>query len=97
VDDYLFTDFPGRSLYHGFALRLFDPTEKVWRIWWAAHPGGGILEPPVTGASRPGLAFSRERTAMQGVRSGSVSNGQTSPPRPRGGSKPSPSRVLISS
>src|SRR5262249_34542523 len=33
----------------GLTLRLFNPTEQVWRIWWAAKRTGGMLEPPVVG------------------------------------------------
>ena len=48
-DDYYFPDFPGRGAHQGFAFRLFDPADRVWRIWWAFHPGGGDLEPSVVG------------------------------------------------
>jgi hypothetical protein len=42
-------DLPGRGHYHGFGLRLFDPGEKVWRIWWASTVGEGRLDEPVVG------------------------------------------------
>ncbi len=49
VDLYTAPDFPGRGRYHGFGLRLFDPGEGVWRIWWASNPGTGQLDTPVVG------------------------------------------------
>jgi hypothetical protein len=46
IDTYSAPDFPGRPGFHGFGLRLFDPNEKVWRIWWASTVGDGHLDPP---------------------------------------------------
>ena len=54
-DSYLAPDFPGRGLFHGFALRLFDPEERLWRIWWASSVGGGELDTPVVGRFDDGL------------------------------------------
>jgi hypothetical protein len=33
IDLYSAPKFPGRGRFGGFGLRLFDPNEKVWRIW----------------------------------------------------------------
>jgi hypothetical protein len=55
VDTYTAPNFPGRGRFHGFALRLFDPGAKLWRIWWASTAGGGRLDTPVVGRFRDGL------------------------------------------
>jgi hypothetical protein len=49
VDTYYVADLPDRGDYHGFALRLFDPQSRLWRIWWASSIGGGELDPPLSG------------------------------------------------
>jgi hypothetical protein len=48
-DKYLVPDFPGRGRFHAFALRLFDPESRLWRIWWASTVGRGELDEPVVG------------------------------------------------
>jgi hypothetical protein len=54
-EKYLAPEFPGRGRYHGFGLRLFDPGEKVWRIWWASTVGEGQLDEPVVGRFEDGV------------------------------------------
>ena len=33
----------------GFTLRLWSPSEELWRIWWSATNAPGVLDEPVMG------------------------------------------------
>lgn len=39
---------PSRDL-EGLTVRLYNPDEDVWRIWWAAKTSRGMLDVPVVG------------------------------------------------
>jgi hypothetical protein len=47
IDNYLAT-FDG-ELFEGMSVRLFNPTTKLWSIYWA-DSNEGILQPPVVGS-----------------------------------------------
>jgi hypothetical protein len=39
---------PERDI-EGITVRLFSPSEQVWRIWWASRTSDGHLDNPVVG------------------------------------------------
>jgi hypothetical protein len=39
---------PERGI-EGLTLRLYSPSEQVWRIWWASRTSDGKLDEPVVG------------------------------------------------
>ena len=55
IDLYTAPEFPGRGQFHGFGLRLFQPSANLWRIWWASTVADGQLDTPVVGRFEEGV------------------------------------------
>lgn len=49
VDRIGVVDPPDGDSFEGFTLRLFDPAEGTWSIWWSSTRSPGRLDPPVVG------------------------------------------------
>jgi hypothetical protein len=49
IDQMHVPDPPDGEPFDGFTLRLFDPDEQTWSIWWSSTRVPGRLDPPVTG------------------------------------------------
>jgi len=60
IDTFDAPDFPGRPAFKGFSLRLYEPEEGLWRIWWASTAAFGHLDPPVVGCFRDGIGTFEE-------------------------------------
>ena len=59
-------EFPGRPGFQGYALRLLDPEEQIWRIWWASTAGRGRLDSPVLGGFRDGVGRFDGKDVVEG-------------------------------
>jgi hypothetical protein len=51
VDSYYTKEMPGLEGkdFEGFTIRLFNPTTRLWSLYWVAS-NSGVLDPPVIGS-----------------------------------------------
>lgn len=59
IDRLVVPNPPDGPPFEGMTLRIYDPAERVWRIWWSSTRVPGRLDPPMTGAfeDRHGVFF----------------------------------------
>lgn len=61
---------PNGEPVEGLTLRLFDPSDGTWRIWWTSTRQPGRLDPPMTGgfAGTHGIFFGTDEVEGQPIR-----------------------------
>lgn len=67
VDTFTAPDFPGRPGFHGFTLRLFEPSSGLWRIWWTSSAADGALDEPVVGRFEDGAGRFECDDILEGI------------------------------
>jgi hypothetical protein len=66
--------------WQGFTLRLYDPAEKQWRIWWTSTRAPGRLDPVMTGIFIGGTGTFFGNDTVDGILMDCRSAGRTSDP-----------------
>jgi hypothetical protein len=58
---------PDGQPFEGLTLRLFDPDDGLWRIWWASSRRPGHLDAPLTGSFSDGHGVFSGDDTVDGV------------------------------
>ena len=48
---------PDGPAFEGLTIRLFDPSDEAWRIWWSSSRAPGRIDPPLVGRFSDGLGI----------------------------------------
>ena len=69
IDQIHFLDPPGGP-FVGMTLRLFDPAEQQWQIWWSSTRAPGRLDPPMSGGfdGAHGVFFGDDEVSGQPIK-----------------------------
>ena len=54
IDQITVPGTPVMPPFVGMTLRLFDPADQTWRIWWSSTRAPGRLDPPMAGGFEDG-------------------------------------------
>lgn len=57
---------PDGDPFEGFTLRLFDPVDETWQIWWSSTRAPGRLDPPVIGSFSDELGMFQSHQTIGG-------------------------------
>ena len=77
------TPADGGPPFEGFTLRLFDPSDQTWRIWWSSTRAPGVLDTPVAGRFDGSHGVFEAADTIAGRPHWSASNGSPTTRRPR--------------
>jgi len=56
----------GGPPFEGFTLRLYEPAEDIWRIWWSSTRQPGRLDTPVSGRFEGGRGVFESSEVISG-------------------------------